>query len=38
MDQYRETPIFIKSQEIFETLRTITDLIPEENEHLEFTK
>ena len=38
MDQYRETPIFIKSQEIFETLRTITDLIPEENEQLEFTK
>ena len=38
MDQHLETPIFKKSQEILDTLRTITDLIPEENEHLEFTK
>ena len=38
MREYRETPIFKKSQEIFDTLKTITDLIPEENEHLEFTK
>lgn len=38
MDQHLETPIFQKSQEILDTLRTITDLIPEENEHLEFTK
>ena len=38
MDNYRSTPIFIKSQEIYETLKIITDLISEDNEHLEFTK
>lgn len=38
MDQHRETPIFKKSEEIVDTLQTITDLIPEDHEHLEFTK
>lgn len=38
MKKYRETPIFKKSQEIFETINTITDLIPEDNEHLQLTK
>ncbi|WP_313504678.1 hypothetical protein [Kaistella carnis] len=38
MDKYRNSPIFKKSQEIFETLMTITDLVPEENENLESTK
>lgn len=38
MKSSRETPIFKKSEEIYRTLRTITDLIPEENEHLQFTK
>ena len=38
MKKYRETSIFKKSQEIFETINTITDLIPEDNEHLQFTK
>lgn len=38
MDKYRDTAIFKKSDEILHTLRTITDLFPEDNEHLEFTK
>ncbi|MGA9211332.1 hypothetical protein [Kaistella sp.] len=38
MKKYRETPLFKKSEEIYQTLKTITDLIPEENEHLQFTK
>ena len=38
MNKYRSTPIFKKSQEILETLRSLTDLIPEDNEHLELTK
>lgn len=38
MKKSRETPIFKKSEEIYKTLRTITDLIPEDHEHLQFTK
>lgn len=38
MDHLSETPIYQKAEEIYHTLRTITDLIPEENKHLQFTK
>ena len=38
MNKYRETALFKKSQEIYDILKIITDLIPEENEHLQFTK
>lgn len=38
MKKYRELPLFLKSEEIYETLKIITDLIPEDNEHLQFTK
>ena len=38
MKKHRNTPIFKKSEEIFDTLKIITDLIPEENTHLNFTK
>lgn len=38
MKKHRNTPIFTKSEEIFDTLKIITDLIPEENTHLNFTK
>jgi hypothetical protein len=38
MNAFQETLIFKKSQEIFSTIKTITDLIPEENEHLQFLK
>lgn len=34
----RETPIFKKSEEIFQTIKTITDLIPEDNQYLQHTK
>lgn len=38
MKKHRNTPIFKKSEEIFDTLKIITDLIPEESTHLNFTK
>lgn len=38
MDEVRETPIFKKSEEIFQTVKTITDLFPEDNEHLQYMK
>lgn len=38
MHTYEETPIYKKSEEIYSTLKTITDLIPEENEHLMLLK
>jgi hypothetical protein len=38
MKKHRETPIFKKSQEIFETVKAITDLFPEDNEHLAYYK
>lgn len=38
MKKYRESSLFLKSEEIYETLKIITDLIPEDNEHLKFTK
>jgi len=31
MKNYLETPIYKKSEEIFETLKTITDLFPEDD-------
>jgi len=34
MEPYSQTPIFRKSKEIFETLKTVTALFPEENEIL----
>lgn len=38
MKEYMNTEIFKKSQEIVETLTTITDLFPEENEMLNSLK
>lgn len=38
MDNYRQTPIFKKSQEIFDTVRAIVELFPEDNEHLQMLK
>lgn len=38
MKPYRNTPIFKKSQEIFETIERIIELFPEDNEHLEYMK
>ncbi|WP_027375779.1 hypothetical protein [Kaistella palustris] len=38
MDKYRETPIFQKSEELLQTLRTIMDFIPEDNGFLLSTK
>lgn len=38
MDNYRKSPIFQKSEEIFQTLRTITSLIPEDEEILQDIK
>lgn len=38
MRKSRETPIYKKSEEIYRTIKTITDLIPEDNEPLQFTK
>lgn len=38
MRSYTQTPIYRKSEEIFETLRTIIALFPEENEMLESMK
>lgn len=37
MKKYRESPLFLKSEEIYETLKIITYLIPEDNEYLQFT-
>lgn len=38
MDKVRETPIFKKSQEIFDTIKMIIDLFPEDNEYLQYMK
>jgi hypothetical protein len=38
MNAYRQTPIFKKSQEIFDTLTIITDLIPDDNRYLQDIK
>lgn len=38
MDKYRETPIFKKSEEIFQTVKSITDLFPEDNKSLQQEK
>lgn len=38
MRDHRETPIFKKAQEIFDTIRKITDLFPEDNEMLSEIK
>lgn len=38
MKKHAQTPIYKKSEEIYSTLKTITDLIPEENEHLMLLK
>lgn len=38
MNKHRETALFKKSQEIYDILKIITDLIPEDNKHLQFTK
>ena len=34
----REMPLYQKSEEIYRTVKTICDLIPEENEYLQHTK
>ena len=34
----RETPIFRKAEEIYQALRTITDLFPEDNDYLQHLK
>lgn len=34
----KSLPIFKKGQEIYDVVRQIADLIPEENDHLSFTK
>ncbi len=38
MNSYKDSKIYRKSEEIFSTLRIITDLIPEENSHLVMLK
>lgn len=38
MKEFRNTPLYKKSEEIYETLKIITDLIPDDNDHLQFTK
>ena len=38
MQKHTETPIYKKSQEIFETIKAITDLIPEDDEILHELK
>lgn len=38
MRAYKQTPIFLKSEEIFETLKTISSLFPPENEALMSVK
>lgn len=38
MDNYRQSPIFKKSQEILDTVRAIVELFPEDNEHLQMLK
>ena len=37
MDEYRKLPIFIKAVEIVDLVRRIADLIPEDNEMLNFS-
>jgi len=38
MKQHRDLPIYKKAEEIYKTLRIITDLFPEDNEHLQHLK
>jgi hypothetical protein len=38
MNTYQETPIYKKAEEIFSTLKIITDLIPDKDEHLQILK
>lgn len=38
MDNYRQSPIFKKSQEILDTVTAIVELFPEDNEHLQMLK
>ena len=38
MREVRNTPIFKKSEEIYQTVKTITDLIPDDNEYLQSVK
>ncbi|MCU7616109.1 hypothetical protein NZ698_02765 [Chryseobacterium sp. PBS4-4] len=38
MRSHLETPILKKAEEIFQALKTITDLFPEDNEHLKYIK
>lgn len=37
MDEYRKLPVFIKAVEIVDLVRRIADLIPEDNEMLNFS-
>ena len=37
-EKLRNMPLYLKSQEIFETVQTICDLIPPENEYLRDVK
>jgi hypothetical protein len=37
-DRLKELPIYQKGEEIYEVTRKICDLIPEDNEHLQFLK
>lgn len=38
MKEVRNTPIYKKSEEIYQTVKTICELIPEENEYLQSVK